>query len=118
VRGPAEVLDTANLLVAGRTIHLFGIKGEGAPYAGEMQSYLKAQGGVVDCAPRGGTADAPDYVCMTRSGYDVAEAALFNGGARVTPDAPADYRRQEQLARTARRGIWARVRRSQAVAPI
>ncbi len=108
VRGSAQVLDTANLIVAGRTVALFGILGEGAPYDRQMSSYLASQGGNVECAPRGGRPDAPQYVCMTGAGYDVAEAALFNGGARASPEAPPDYLRQQELARAAKRGIWAK----------
>jgi type IV secretory pathway VirB10-like protein len=111
VHGTAQILDTANLMVDGRTVHLFGIQGEGAPYDGQMAAYLKSQGGFVNCAPHGGTDEAPHYVCMTKSGYDLAEAALYNGGARASLDATPEYKRQESLARTAQRGIWARKRR-------
>ena len=111
VRGSAEVLDTANLMIDGRTVHLFGIQGEGAPYDAQMAAYLKSQGGFVNCAPHGGTDDAPYYVCRTKAGYDLAEAALYNGGARTSPDATPEYKRQEALARSAQRGIWARKKR-------
>lgn len=101
VRGSAHVLDTANLVVAGRQVPLFGIVGLGSPYDKQMASYIAAQGGAVDCVPQ-----ANRYVCTTASGFDVAQAALFNGGARAAPDAPPDYLHQQDLARAAHRGIW------------
>jgi len=102
VRGPAQVLDTGNLIVQGRAVSLFGILGLGPPYDKQLASYLAAQGGAIDCIP-----EATKYICKTASGYDVAAAALFNGGARAGPDAPPDYLHQQDLACAARRGIWA-----------
>ena len=93
ISGSAQVLDTANLIVAGRSIALFGIVGMGHPYDRQMATYLAAQGGTVRCVPR-----ANKYVCMTTSGFDVAQAALFNGGARASADAPPDYLHQQDLA--------------------
>ena len=101
IRGRALVLDTANLMVEGRQVPLFGVIGVGSPYDKQMASYIAAQGGGVDCVPR-----ANRYVCRTTSGFDVAQAALFNGGARAAPDAPPDYLHQQDLARAAHRGVW------------
>jgi len=102
ISGSAQVLDTANLIVAGYAVTLFGIVGMGHPYDRQMASYLAAQGGTIRCVPH-----ANKYICMTTSGFDVAEAALFNGGARAGTDAPSEYLRQQDLARAAHRGIWA-----------
>ena len=103
ISGSAQVLDTANLIVAGHAVVLFGIVGMGHPYDRQMASYLAAQGGTVRCAPH-----ANKYICTTTSGFDVAQAALFNGGARASADAPPDYMHQQDLARAAHRGVWAR----------
>ena len=95
------MLDTANLVVAGQPAALFGISGlDGAP-AEQLGRFIKEQGGRLRCAPREGA-----WECATASGIDVAKAALVNGAARTKPVAPADYLRQEEAARTARRGLW------------
>lgn len=101
IEGAASVLDTANLVVAGQSVALFGISGlDGAP-AEQLGRFIKEQGGRLRCAPREGA-----WECATASGIDVAKAALVNGAARTKPGAPADYLRQEEAARNARRGLW------------
>lgn len=111
IRGPAQVLDTANLIVEGRQVPLFGVVGLGSPYDKQMASYIAAQGGAVDCVSR-----ANRYVCTTTSDFDVAQAALFNGGARAAPDAPPVYLHQQDLARAAHRGIWGHRRQRSSLA--
>lgn len=101
IEGAASVLDTANLVVAGKPVALFGISGlDGAP-AEQLGRFIQEQGGRLRCAPREGS-----WECTTASGIDVAKAALVNGAARAKPGAPADYLRQEEAARNSRRGLW------------
>lgn len=51
---------------------------------------------------------APDaYLCLLADGTDIAQVALVNGAAKVTPDAPPSYRMQQNDAIANRRGIWA-----------
>ncbi len=102
VRHPV-VRDTAILAAGGQTFMLDGVRGFGAPYADQLQSYLAANGDSISCKPQG----APGYyVCVLADGTDIAKAALLNGAARATPDAPPSYREQEAAAQAAGRGIW------------
>jgi hypothetical protein len=105
-RGTVEVLSTAVLAVAGQRVTLAHIEGiEGTPARG-LAGFLASRGGTVACEAVG---SAGAMRCLTRDGIDVAEAALFNGGARTAPGAPASYIAAEAAARQARRGIWASV---------
>jgi endonuclease YncB( thermonuclease family) len=99
--GPAKVVTTATLVVAGKKIQLFGVRGESGAYAAQLRALIESQGGALNCLRRDTT-----YVCNLRNGVDVARAALFNGAARATTDASADYQNQATAARTARRGVW------------
>ncbi len=77
--------DTATLAADGQTYMLDGVYGLGAPYTDQLQVYIAAHGDSMRCNPQG----APGYyVCMLGDGTDVAEAALLNGAARATFDAP------------------------------
>lgn len=101
IEGAASVRDTANLVVGGQPVALFGIAGlDGVP-AEQLGRFIAEQGGRLRCTPRDGA-----WECATASGIDVAKAALVNGAARTKPGAPADYLRQEEAARNARRGLW------------
>ncbi len=102
INGPAQVLDTANLLVNGQPVALWCITGMGAPYDAQLNKYVQAQGGTVSCQPQ----DNGRYVCLTASGYDVAKAAMFNGAARATADAPNDYLEVQNQAKANHSGIW------------
>ena len=95
------VQDTATLVSAGQTYKLDGIVGLAAPYAGQLQGYIQANGDALTCQPQGGEGS---YICMMRDGTDIAKIALVNGAARVSPDATellsrATGRRAEQSSR-------------------
>jgi penicillin-binding protein 1A len=100
-RGAAEVLDTATLWVRGRKIQLEGILGDDdRRVVRPLARFLRRQ--EVICAPSGGL---ERYRCSV-DGQDLSEVILSNGGARATPDAPAELLAAEEEARSARLGIW------------
>jgi hypothetical protein len=101
VSGPAQVVDTATLIINGQRLALAGVEGEGGEYARQLQSLIASQGGMVNCAPQG-----RGFVCQLPNGMDIARAALYNGAARAADDASDDYRQQAESARSGRRGIW------------
>lgn len=103
VSGPVQVVDTGDLIVAGRRLALFGIQGLGAPYDAGMAAFLAKEGGMATCRAR----SEGQFVCVTEAGVDLAEAALVNGAAKAAPDAPADYQDQQKDAKANKRGIWA-----------
>jgi endonuclease YncB( thermonuclease family) len=97
------VKDTATLVADHQTYVLDGLQGLGAPYAGQMQSYIAANGDGVTCSPQ----DAPGhYICVLGDGTDIAKVALVNGGAVVAAGAPDSYRAQQLEALNNHRGIW------------
>ena len=100
ITGPAEVIDTGTVEIAGRRLRLFGLSGTDGPAVQEMNDYIGDR--EARCRPAAGER----YRCEV-DGWDLSEVVLFNGGGRATPDAPAGYVRAEQKARSARRGIWA-----------
>jgi penicillin-binding protein 1A len=101
--GVPLVVDTGTLLFRGRLVHLLGIEGQSGAYARDMTRYIGDR--AVSCEPT--DAAAALYRCQIGQ-YDLAEAVLYNGGGRATPDAPADLKNAEQKARLAGRGIWQR----------
>ncbi|NIR32275.1 MAG: VWA domain-containing protein [Gammaproteobacteria bacterium] len=103
LEGEPLLLNTARLRVEDRAIRLYGVEGVGGEPVAQMRRFIREQGGWVRCRPQTEAA----YVCRTRGGIDVAEAALLNGAARAKPGAPEVYRRREQAAREAGRGVWA-----------
>jgi hypothetical protein len=100
--GRPIVRDTATLVVAQRDIHLFGVQGEGGDFADGLQHFISDNGGMVVCERQ----DETHYVCTLSNSMDVAMAALLNGAARVTTDAPESYRDQQIKAQQKKRGIW------------
>ena len=102
VQGQAAVHDTATLVVEERAVPLYAVDGFGGEPALAMQQYVDSEGRAVNCSPL----ESKGFVCTLRDGTDVAKAALVNGAARVTPDAPADYVAQQEDAQKAKRGIW------------
>jgi hypothetical protein len=96
-----QILDSSALIVGGRIVNLFGIRGEEGRAARSMQRYLESEGNVVKCFARGEA-----YLCLA-NGQDVAEHAVRQGWARVRQGAPPQYAEGEQAARRARIGIWA-----------
>ena len=81
---------------------LYGIVGLPGEAAQGLQAFLASAGNRLTCQPR---TDASS-VCLLTDGTDLAEAALINGAARATEDAPVRYHEQEAAAQAARRGLW------------
>jgi 1A family penicillin-binding protein len=103
-RGPAEVLDTATLAIRGRKIQLEGIVGDDDRRAlRSLARFLRRRD--VSCEPSG----SPDRYRCSVEGQNLSEIILSNGGARATPDAPAELLAAEDEARSARLGIWRRM---------
>jgi endonuclease YncB( thermonuclease family) len=98
------VQDTSTLFAGGKTYVLDGVVGFQAPYSGQLQGYIAANGDSATCSPQN---DAGHYVCLMPDGTDVAKVALVNGAARVDQDAPDAYRVQQLDALNNRRGYWA-----------
>ena len=103
VAGPAQVLGPARLMVAGVALDLADIAPGEDGDAAVLGELLARQGGTASCEP---VALTPRHRCMTPTGIDLAEAALYNGLSRVTLEASDAYRYAERAAREARRGIW------------
>jgi membrane peptidoglycan carboxypeptidase len=101
VVGVPNVLDTATLRIADRTVRLEGVSGVGGAYARGMGEYIADR--EVACRP---TAD-DRYRCEV-DGWDLSEVVLFNGGGRVTADAAPELVEAERKARREGRGIWSR----------
>jgi hypothetical protein len=101
--GRVKVVTTARVVVDGHRIDLFGIRGQGGVYVGQMQAVIESRGGTLSCQRRGAR-----YVCSLPGGIDIARAALYNGAARPAANASADYRELATGAKSARLGLWAR----------
>jgi len=101
VDGPATVVTTGDLQINGQDVMLAGVSGEGSPYSDQLQKLISGQGGAVHCVRQ-----SSGYQCKMTNGLDVALSALFNGGARPTPDAPETYQSQAKAAQIAHRGVW------------
>jgi membrane peptidoglycan carboxypeptidase len=100
-RGPADVLDTATLAIRGRRFQLEGIVGDDDRRAlRALARFLRRREVVCVSAPT-----AERYRCNV-DGQNLSEIILSNGGARATPDAPAELLAAEDEARSARIGIW------------
>ncbi len=100
-RGAADVLDTATLAIRGRKIQLEGVQGDGDRAAMRALSrFLRRR--EVTCEPAG----VPDRYRCTVDGQNLSGVILGNGGARAAPDAPAELLAAEDMARSARVGIW------------
>ena len=100
-RGSADVVDMATLAIHGRKIQLEGILGDDDRRAvRSLARFLRRR--EVICEPSG----SPDRYRCNVDGQNLSEVILSNGGARATPDAPADLLAAEDEARSARLGIW------------
>jgi 1A family penicillin-binding protein len=100
-RGVADVLDTATLAIRGRRFQLEGIVGDDDRRAVRaLARFLRRREVVCVSAP-----SAERYRCNVE-GQNLSEIILSNGGARATPDAPAELLAAEDEARSARLGIW------------
>ncbi len=100
-RGVADVIDTATLAIRGRRFQLEGIIGDDNRRAlRALAQFLRRREIVCVGAPT-----AERYRCNV-DGQNLSEIILSNGGARATPDAPAELLAAEDEARSARIGIW------------
>jgi membrane peptidoglycan carboxypeptidase len=100
-RGVADVLDTATLVIRGRRFQLEGIVGDDDRRAlRALARFLRRREVVCVSAPT-----AERYRCNV-DGQNLSEIILSNGGARATPDAPAELLAAEDEARSQRIGIW------------
>ncbi|WP_291859750.1 PBP1A family penicillin-binding protein [Bradyrhizobium sp.] len=100
-RGSPEVVDLATLAIRGRRIQLQGILGEDDRRAVRALARFLRRREVI-CEPSG----MPDRYRCNVDGQDLSRIILSNGGARATPDAPAELLAAEDEARSARVGIW------------
>ena len=103
VDGDARVIDSATLMVSGVKVALNGAVATTHDQATTLQDFIRLQGGTVHCDPQGDAA----YVCRTKQGVDVAEAAILNGAARAAVSAPATYQQRQAQAIQRKAGIWA-----------
>lgn len=104
VQGTAQVLSTGILMVNGQRVTLAYIRGTEGAQARGLAAFIASRGGTVNCEP---LAASTTMLCRSADGIDLAEAALFNGGAWALDGAPESYRVSERAAREARRGVWA-----------
>jgi hypothetical protein len=103
LRGVPDVLDTATLWVEGKIVHLYGVEWvRGAGNPDEFTHYLR--GRVVVCTP---VASASAHRCIV-DGRDLSLVVLVNGGGRTTVDAPREFRAAEELAKSAKLGVWSK----------
>lgn len=98
VRGVPQVLDTGTLRIGGRTVPLFGVRGN-ARFVRQMERFIAGRD--VSCAPAGDGR----FRCSLGN-YDLSRVVLFNGGAESLADAPDALVDAERTAREARRGLW------------
>lgn len=85
-------------MIGGRTVPLFGVRGNGR-FVRQMERFIAGRD--VTCAPAGDGR----YRCSLGS-YDLSRMVLFNGGAESLADAPDVLVDAERTAREARRGLW------------
>jgi len=102
VSGVPEVIDTTTLKIGDEVVHLYGVEWARGGNADQLRSYLGDR--VVSCRQ---VTDAQAHRCEV-DGRDLSVVVLFNGGARATPQAPAEFRTAEQYARLEGRGVWKR----------
>jgi hypothetical protein len=102
VSGVPEVIDTTTLKIGDEVVHLYGVEWARGGNADQLRSYLGDR--VVSCRQ---VSDAQAHRCEV-DGRDLSVVVLFNGGARATPQAPAEFRTAEQYARLEGRGVWKR----------
>jgi membrane peptidoglycan carboxypeptidase len=100
-RGAADIIDTATLAIRGRPFKLEGVVGDDDRRALRALSRFLRRREVACVSLPGG-----DRSRCTVDGQNLSEIILSNGGARATPDAPAELLAAEDEARSARIGIW------------
>jgi 1A family penicillin-binding protein len=100
-RGVADVIDTATLAIRGKLFKLEGVVADDDRRALRALSRFLRRREVI-CV----SAASADRARCTVEGQNLSEIILSNGGARATPDAPAELLAAEDEARSARLGIW------------
>ena len=109
VAGPAilqhpMVQTTSEIAANGRVYPLDGLDGFAAPYYTlQLQEFIDSHGGQLRCEAKSGSGR---YVCRTPEGTDIATVALLEGLARVSADAPPDYRADQMQAVRNKSGFW------------
>jgi len=106
VAGPASLVDTATLDIAGTRVSLIGLVP--VPHPGALsaaRSYLQSNGGSVNCRVVGQNAQAMECTLVGR-GTDIGEVFVLSGFATATPNAPVKIRQAEAQARQSRTGVW------------
>jgi hypothetical protein len=102
LRGVADVLDTATLYVEGKVVPLFGVEwARGAGDPDDLSRYLR--GREVTCR----SVSSPESYHCEVEGLDLSRVVLFNGGGRARSNATPELKAAEDMARSARRGVWA-----------
>ncbi len=118
--GKPEIITGDSLSVAGRRLRLYGID---APEAGQScrlgngKSYdcgLVSKTALIDltagvaitCRLRDGKSDTFPYATCFAGGYDLSHGMAHTGWALAFPRDIARYRRAEERAHKARRGLW------------
>ena len=97
-----QVISTDTLVVAGRTVHLAGIRGTNGPIVDGLRRWFASQGNHLTC-----TAAGAHYISATPNGRDIGPVILGVGAGQAAEDAPPSYRSIEAQARAAGRGVWA-----------
>ncbi|WP_244817931.1 TIR domain-containing protein [Caballeronia sp. Lep1P3] len=97
-----QILDSGALIVAGKIVNLYGIRGEDGRPARAMQRYLQSEGNIVRCF-----AHDDAYQCFA-NGHDVAAHAVRLGWARIRDNSPAQYGAAQDEARRSRAGVWSK----------
>jgi 1A family penicillin-binding protein len=104
VRGVAEVIDTGTLSIRGTLVRLEGLVGEQGALARQLARFLRRR--PVTCGPL----QVPEtYRCQV-AGQNLSAIILAAGGGRAAPEATEELLAAEDQARSARLGIWRRLR--------
>jgi penicillin-binding protein 1A len=104
VRGVPKVIDTATLEIRGSLVRLEGLIGERGTLARQLARFLRRR--QVACTP----SHMPETYRCTVAGHNLSGVILAAGGGRATPDAPEELLTAEDQARSARLGLWRRLR--------
>ncbi len=115
LKGSPQVVDGTTMIVAGKTVQLFGVTGPktGTPCTWKSKRTLDcgmlATAGLKDitvassviCTQQADKA----YVCKA-DGFDLAYGLIHAGWALPTANAPKSYRAKRDNARANKRGLW------------
>ncbi|HXQ52616.1 MAG TPA: hypothetical protein VN802_16085 [Stellaceae bacterium] len=114
--GAAQAVGGANLSVAGRTIHLFGVRlpdprdrCAAGPCDATARAALAARlagNAAVNCTMPPGQMGEPGYICHDASGTDLGGFLVSGGLALADRTSSFQYITAEDAARTSQRGLW------------